>query len=155
MATNQYTGPHGHASRGKKSPTYFSWASMRRRCTLKSHRQYKDYGGRGITVCARWMVFANFLADMGERPIGKTIDRIDGDKGYEPSNCKWSTRLEQNQKRRGNVYVEYLGKTQTLKQWARELGINYKTLHKRAMRVGADAAVRAPVVVVTLNHWHS
>lgn len=91
---------HGHNSKGKPSPTHNSWNSMRARCEKPSHRDYKYYGGRGITVCERWYRFENFLADMGERPAGKTIDRIDTNGNYEPDNCKWSTASEQNKNRR-------------------------------------------------------
>jgi hypothetical protein len=72
------------------------------RCTCTKHNSFKDYGGRGIAICDRWKVFENFLADMGERPAGLTLDRINNDKGYEPGNCRWATRSEQqrNQRRR-------------------------------------------------------
>jgi hypothetical protein len=83
------------------TPTYHSWSSMLNRCKCKKHKQYKDYGGRGISVCSRWRgSFEAFLSDMGERPGGKTLDRIDSDGNYEPTNCKWSTRQEQNRNKR-------------------------------------------------------
>ena len=68
---------------------------MKTRCLNPNNKRFKDYGGRGIMICERWMVFENFLADMGERPEGKTLDRINNDGHYEPSNCKWSTSKEQ------------------------------------------------------------
>lgn len=86
---------HTHCFGKKSSPTYQSWRSMKRRCLAKKCSDYRRYGGRGITICERWLKFENFYADMGDRPAGKTIDRIDNDKGYCPGNCKWSTPKEQ------------------------------------------------------------
>lgn len=90
---------HGHAG-AERTATYQSWASMRARCLNPDHHDYANYGGRGITVSDTWSDFAVFLADVGTRPRGTSIDRIDNDGNYEPGNVKWSTRLEQNNNRR-------------------------------------------------------
>ena len=85
-----------------RTKLYKVWSSMKHRCLNTQDKQYKDYGGRGITVSKRWLKFKNFLADMGERPVGMTLDRKNNDRGYMKSNCRWATRKEQQQNRRGS-----------------------------------------------------
>ena len=82
------------------TPTWTCWKNMHQRCANPNHNSYKHYGGRGIAVCDRWYEFANFLADMGERPVGLSLDRIDNDAGYSPDNCRWATSQQQAKNRR-------------------------------------------------------
>lgn len=121
---------HGHA-RLKRSPTYLTWRSMHIRCCGSDKDHYQAYAAKGISVCERWNSFENFLADMGERPEGCTIDRIDSSKGYEPANCRWATKKEQSQNRSCTRWIEFEGRTQTLSDWATEIGISVSGLKDR------------------------
>jgi hypothetical protein len=127
---------HGYTS--KKSPkyaTYQVWGSLRQRCLNPKSLAFDNYGGRGISVCARWDSFENFLADMGEKPEGMQLDRIDNDGNYEPSNCRWATREVQARNRSSNRLLTLNGKTQCMQEWADELGIGYSAL-KWQIRTG-------------------
>ena len=123
---------HGHSQHGKLSLTYISWRDMKRRCLRSSCAEWKHYGGRGIALDPRWWEFKNFLEDMGRRPSSDhSIDRIDNDGNYEPSNCRWATRSEQARNRRSSRFLEFGGRRITLAEWAEEIGIDKRTLHIR------------------------
>ncbi len=126
---------HGHTSGGKPSPTYKSWMAMMARCTNPASTNYALYGARGISVCQRWLTFENFLADVGERPAGMTIDRINADGNYEPGNVRWATAQMQTRNRRGNLLLTFDGRTQPLFAWAEERGLTRDVLRKR-LRLG-------------------
>lgn len=126
---------HGHAHRYKGrwacSPTYYSWRAMKQRCLNPRNHNYPGYGGRGITVCKRWLKFENFLADMGERPAGMTLDRRNNDKGYCKRNCRWESRkVQSNNQRVRKDAVFYLGKRPS--EWAIIWGC---TRHAATMRI--------------------
>ncbi len=122
---------HGYSSRDCRTPIYSSWCNMLSRCRNENTPKYHNYGGRGIKVCERWEKFENFIEDMGNRPRGTTIERINNNGNYEPSNCRWATRKEQDNNRRDNHLLEFGGKTQTLSQWAEEIGMKPTTLSAR------------------------
>jgi hypothetical protein len=129
---------HGHSGKGR-SKTYNSWAGMMDRCEWGGHPvAYPKYGGRGIRVCERWHDFKNFLADMGERPQGTSIDRIDGSKGYSPDNCRWATTKEQNMNTNRNIKLKYNGGIITFCQLVIDLDLNVNALRSRAARRGRD-----------------
>lgn len=125
---------HGHARAGRKTPTYYSWMDMHSRCRNRRHQDFADYGGRGITVCERWKKFEHFLADMGERPAGGTIERNNVHRGYEPKNCRWASRKDQSRNRRDTVRLTYQDETRPLWEWAEILRIKAGTLHMRLHR---------------------
>jgi hypothetical protein len=125
---------HGHSnSAGKRASTkaYMCWRNMIRRCSNEKCVTYSSYGGRGIKVCDRWLVFENFLADMGEPPLGKEIDRIDNDGNYEPRNCRWATKLEQAANKRTSSRITYRGETKSIPEWAKIIGISAARLRQR------------------------
>lgn len=124
---------------------YRRWASMIRRC---SDLNYDRYGGRGISVCDEWRVFENFARDMGEPPAGKTLDRIDNNGNYEPSNCRWATVVEQNRNRRSNNLVTHNGETKCVTEWAEKYGIRQTLLRDRLLSgMRFEDAVSMPVKI--------
>lgn len=118
------------------TPTGRSWSAMHARCVARSGRDSKNYRERGISVCERWSSFDNFLADMGERPPGTTLERRENDGDYTPSNCVWADGRTQHNNKRSNRWIEFGGERRTLAQWARHLGMRTNTLH---MRIGVHA----------------
>lgn len=114
-----------------QTPSYSSWIAMIRRCTDPTQSFFARYGGRGISICARWMKFENFLADMGHRPAGTTIDRIDNNGNYEPGNCRWATRKEQSRNLSVNRIISFRGESLCLTAWAERIGFAPRVLTKR------------------------
>jgi len=128
------------------TPTHYSWSGMKTRCLNENSVSYRDYMGRGITICDRWLKFENFLEDMGERPEGTTLDRMDNDGNYCKENCTWSTVQEQNDNRSISLSLTFNDKTMTFKEWADSLGLKYDTLWKRIYVSGwsLDKALTLP-----------
>lgn len=125
---------HGHSGFRRPSKTYTCWQSMLDRCENTRCQWFPNYGGRGITVCERWQKFENFLADMGERPPGLTIDRVDNSAGYFPENCRWATKTEQNRNTRQNIVLTHNGETMVASAWAERLGCKPAALRFRIRR---------------------
>lgn len=124
---------HGHTnSRGESSMTYARWRAMKARCNNPKHSHFRYYGGRGIKVCERWEDFRCFLSDMGECPGPKwTLDRINGDLGYAPSNCRWATRKTQGENRKTSRMVTMDGECHCITVWAEKYGIRRETVYGR------------------------
>lgn len=131
-----YLRKHGHTSHKGRSKEYSAWNSMINRCGNPLDPKYKDYGERGIIVCERWVKsFSNFISDMGCAPTKKhSIDRINNDGNYEPSNCRWATKKEQGQNRRNNVWLEHNGKKMILADWSKELEVQSGSITTRLKR---------------------
>lgn len=127
---------HGYAAGGKVASENSIWSHIKARCYNSNNPAYKNYGGRGIKVCDRWLnSFENFIADMGNRPTKKhSIDRIDNDKGYSPDNCRWATDIQQNRNTRKNRWIEYGDKRMILTDWAKYLNTSVKNVHKMLKR---------------------
>jgi len=135
---------HGY----RKTRLYRIWRGMINRCANPNDRGYYNYGGRGISVCSRWLKFENFLQDMGEPPSSKhSIDRIDNNDGYRPANCRWATHKENSRNKRYHRYITHCNKTKLLIEWAEEISIPYSTLWKRVCKYGwsIEDALTTPV----------
>jgi hypothetical protein len=116
------------------TPEYRSWSAMMTRCTNPSHAAYQRYGGRGISVCDDWKTFERFYGDMGPRPPGCSIERIDNNMGYEPANCRWATRVEQQRNKRSNRIISHDGRSLPVSEWAEIVGLTQYTIHARLGR---------------------
>jgi hypothetical protein len=129
----------------RKTRAYSSWWNMKSRCERENSKFYNDYGGRGIKICERWNDFSNFLEDMGQPKEGMTLERINNNGNYEPSNCRWADRKLQANNRRSSKYIEVDGVIKTLQQWANLYKINRSTITER-IKAGwtAKAAVQTP-----------
>jgi hypothetical protein len=114
-----------------KTRTWKTWQAMHGRCSHPSVNGYERYGGRGIKVCERWKLFENFFEDMGERPAGASLDRIDVNGDYEPGNCRWSSRIEQARNRRDSIKFTWNGVTKHINQWAEETSLSIDTIAQR------------------------
>lgn len=147
---------HGHASGGKLSKTYMIWAGMKRRCLDPKHKRYMDYGGRRITICDRWLNenkgYLNFLDDMGECPLGKSLNRIKNNKGYYSDNCCWSTQEEQCRNKRNNHLITFNGKKLTIAEWSEITGI-YKGTILRRINAGWSPEDALTVPPDTRHNW--
>jgi len=130
------------------SRVWGAWQNMLRRCYSVKDISYKNYGGRGVTVCARWRTSLQFFVeDMGPPPPDMTLDRIDNNKSYEPGNCRWTTHTRQQRNRRNNTFIIHHGLTLTLAEWGDRTGIKIPTLCMRLMKYKwpVDKALTFPV----------
>lgn len=127
---------HGHSKGFKHTKAYSTWHNVKQRCLNPKAPSYAKYGAKGIAVCERWLIFENFLADMGEPPTLKhSIDRYPDKNGnYEPGNCRWATPKEQSNNKNLNIILVHAGRSQTLTEWATELGLKPNTLCFRLRR---------------------
>lgn len=117
---------------------------MKTRCYNAKAQSYRNYGGRGIRVCDRWQQFENFYRDMGERPKGKTLERIHNDRDYSPENVRWATRKEQANNRRSSRIITFEGASKTLEQWAEHIGISPQALDTRLKTWTLQEALTLP-----------
>ena len=120
---------------------YITWQGMHTRCANPRYKLFHRYGGRGIYVCKRWQLFENFYADMGDKPKGASLDRIDNDGPYSPQNCRWASSKQQGRNRSTSRMLTYKGKTQTLVEWSEQLGVEYQTFCTRSIRGWSDERI--------------
>lgn len=121
---------HGHAGRGTRSKAYTAWQAMIQRCGNPNNPGYHRYGGRGIRVCEAWQQFENFFRDMGDSPLGLSIGRINNNRNYEPSNCRWETDTEQQNNREVCRLVKFQGLQMTCAEFSHLVGIDKSSIFK-------------------------
>lgn len=138
---------HGHTKGGKRSGAFSTWVHLRERCEKESNHLYKYYGAKGISICDRWRLFENFYADMGDRPAGMSLDRINNAGNYEPSNCRWATRKEQMRNMCRNRILSVNGISMTLAEAADRFGISVATIWARLDKYGWDDTLAATTPV--------
>lgn len=154
---------HGMAKRKNKTRFYRIWQNMKDRCSNEKTLGYKNYGGRGIKVCESWTKFKIFFDDMHKNYVlhikmygeyNTFIERINNDNGYNPSNCRWATRTEQNMNKRSNNLIKYKNSTLTLTQWAKKLKIKRATLNSRInlLKWSVEDSLSLPVKIQHLNY---
>ena len=147
---------HGDAARGQHAPEWDRWVAMISRCTNPKQSNYPRYGGRGIRVCDRWLnSYEDFLSDMGRIPTPEhSIDRINNDGNYEPGNCRWVTRFEQQNNRRNTMVIEHDGKKLTAKEWSAATGIpSQRIQHRIKHGWPIPEALSAPATKQNRKHY--
>lgn len=132
--TSERSKTHGEGTKATETTEHRIWRAMLRRCRNAKCAAFKDYGGRGITVCERWLQFSAFLEDMGRRPQGKTLDRENNNGNYEPANCRWADRKTQAINSRHARMFTVNDRTMCLRDWSRETGIPPSTIKRRLGR---------------------
>ncbi len=126
---------HGYSG-CQQNITYVTWYNMIQRCTNSNRKDYEYYGRRGIKVCDKWLSFESFLEDMGEKPKGLSLDKVDNNKGYCKANCRWVTRKEQQRNRRNNILITIDNITKCLAEWCEEFNLKYSKIKDRIKRYG-------------------
>jgi len=129
-----------------KDPTYISWYEMKRRCTSTGRDNSKWYSDKGIIYCSRWDDFSLFKEDMGDRPTGYTLDRIDNNKGYSKENCRWSSKKTQSRNQERRKLYTYKGESKLLVEWCELLGLTFWSLSRRvALGWTIEEAIEVPI----------
>jgi hypothetical protein len=145
--------------KAQEHPDYWLYASMKKRCYCKTNAAYHSYGGRGITVCDRWLMprgigFRNFVSDMGPRPDGMTLERKDNNLAYGPGNCIWATMKDQGNNRRTNIRITFNGVTKTATQWAHGLGLRGGDVIMKRIANGIPLEEALTVMRLPRDHNH-